>query len=236
MKPALARRLKRAVAAAGGPLFHLAQQARDAARCLAAGAPTVPYGTDGVGYETLIRFIERRDLLALPGDLLEIGARFGGGSLKLSLWLERKRSEKVLHVVELFGLDWERPEDAEDDLYLPELRRRYEGRSQREIFDSLCAGRPNLKLWAADSAKLDAPGLLCFGFVDGNHEPRYVENDFALAWDALAPGGAVALHDYRGKLPQVTKTIDRILKEREAQIESVELGPKTLVFVTKKPA
>ena len=228
-------RLKRLIARAGGPLFHLAHGARDVARCLRLKAPLAPYGTDGAGYETMIAFLDRRGTLKLPGDLLEIGARFGGGSLKLSKWLMRRKSEKKLHVFELFGLDWERPQNAEDDLYLPELRRRYAGRTQREIFEEVCAGRLNLKLWVGDSAKLDAPGLLCYGFMDGNHEPAYIENDFSLIWDALAPGGVLAAHDYKGKLPAVTRTLDKLLSAKKSQIAEITTDPKKpFLFVVKK--
>lgn len=227
---------KRAVARAGGPFFEYALDARDRLRCLRAKSPCAPFGTDGVGYEALIGFLRRRRLLeTVPGDLIEIGTRFGGGALKLSLELERRGSSKKLYVVDLFGLEWETGCAEIEDLALPGLRRRYAGLSQREVFDRVCGGRPNVVVLPLDSAKVRAPGLLCFGFIDGNHEPRYVESDFNLVWGALAPGGAAAFHDYKYYQPQVTKKIDELVGRHRAQIADVEVDPaKHILYAVKK--
>ncbi len=229
-------RWKRAVAAAGGPFFEYALDARDRLRCLRAKSPCAPFGTDGVGYEALVGFLRRRRIVEhVPGELIEIGTRFGGGALKLSRWLERAAPSRRLYVVDTFALDWQRGCGEVDDLALPGLRRRYGALSQRAVFDRVCGGRPNVVVLPFDSAKVSAPGVLCFGFVDGNHEPRYVESDWALVWSALAPGGAIALHDYRYYQPQVTKTIDALVAKHRSEIAEVEVDErKHILFALKK--
>jgi hypothetical protein len=65
-----------------------------------------------------------------------------------------------------------------------------------------------------DSKKVKFPvdQEFVFGFIDGNHSPEYVVNDFYLVWKPLVPGGIVAFHDYGYDLPKVTETVDRLLK------------------------
>ena len=50
-----------------------------------------------VGYENLIRFIEDRALQQLDGDIIEIGAYMGGGTVKLA-GFARKYGKKVFAV------------------------------------------------------------------------------------------------------------------------------------------
>ena len=227
--------MKQALARLGGPLFEYALDARDRLRCLRAKSPCAPFGTDGVGYETLVAFLRRRRIVeTVPGDLIEIGTRFGGGALKLSRYLEQAAPERKLHVVDLFGLDWQRGCDEVADLALPGLRRRYAGLSQREVFDRVCGGRPNVVVWPVDSMKLKAPGLLCFGFVDGNHEPRYVEHDFELVWSALSPGGVAACHDYRYYQPQVTRKLDELVARHRPEVADVEVDARKHILYVRK--
>jgi hypothetical protein len=74
-----------------------------------------------------------------------------------------------------------------------------------------------------------------FGFIDGNHQPDYVRNDFLLVWDRLVSGGVVALHDYKSELPEVTRTIAKLLDEKKREIRNtVEIGEKHIILVTRK--
>src|SRR5512136_1919095 len=50
-----------------------------------------------VGYENLIRFIENRALQHLNGDIIEIGAYMGGGTVKLARFAN-KYGKKVFAV------------------------------------------------------------------------------------------------------------------------------------------
>jgi hypothetical protein len=62
---------------------------------------------------------------------------------------------------------------------------------------------------------------LCFGFIDGNHSPDYVESDFYLVWNKLSTGGAISFHDCKFNLPYVTKKIDELIKRHEKRIKSI---------------
>lgn len=224
----LARRLP-------APLLELALAARDKLRCARAGVPPSPFGTDGVGYESLVQVIRELRLLERPGDLLEIGALLGGGSLKLSRLLERDAPAKKLYVIDAFAHDWRRETDGVDNLYLPGLKRRYGGLSQREVFDRVTAGRTNIVVLAGDSRRVALPAeKLCFAFIDGDHAPASVASDFALAWTRLSPGGAVALHDYRYLYPETTAAIDSLAEKRAAEIaERREDARKHVLWLVK---
>ncbi|HWR70502.1 MAG TPA: hypothetical protein VN415_05540, partial [Dehalococcoidia bacterium] len=50
-----------------------------------------------VGYENLIRFIEDRALQHLDGDIIEVGAYMGGGTVKLA-GFAKKHGKKVFAV------------------------------------------------------------------------------------------------------------------------------------------
>ena len=58
-----------------------------------------------VGYENLIRFIEDRELQHLDGDIIEIGAYMGGGTVKLAGFA--KKYHKKVFAVDTFdpGVD-----------------------------------------------------------------------------------------------------------------------------------
>jgi hypothetical protein len=74
----------------------------------------------------------------------------------------------------------------------------------------------------------------CFGFIDGNHDPTWVDSDFSLVWQRLVPGGWVGFHDYGGDLPGVTRTIDRLMKVHRAAIdEVVTIKEKTILLLRK---
>lgn len=198
------------------------------------GIAAVPEGTDWVGYETLIEFIKKHGLLLIEGDFLEIGTFLGGGARKLAKFIEK--SGKKLFVVDVFDptFDISQTEGGRKatDLYLKALK----GRSQYEVYQEAIAGCENVVTLAQDSKKVKIPTeRLAFAFIDGNHAPIYVENDFYLAWDLLASGGAVAFHDYGGDLPATTAAIDKLIEENQLRIKKIEhFKKKNLLFVLKK--
>ena len=53
-----------------------------------------PPPDDFVGYENLIAFMQERDLSRLEGDLVEIGAFMGGGTVKLASFAQKFNSNK----------------------------------------------------------------------------------------------------------------------------------------------
>ena len=194
-----------------------------------------PDGTDITGYEILLDFIVNRKIFNLDGDFLEIGAFLGGGSYKLSKLLERIAPWKSLYVVDIFDPDF----DATQCTTGVEMRQLYKrvlervgNNDQESVFKLVTKTCNNIVVIKGDSKNIQLPATrLCFAFIDGNHDPVYVENDFYLAWNRLVRGGYVAFDDYGFDLPQVTQTVDRIMQKHHSEIsEVVRLGKKIIVL------
>ncbi len=195
-----------------------------------------PDGTDLSGYETLLDFILGRRIFLLDGDFLEIGAFLGGGSYKLSKILERVAPGKMLYVVDIFDPDFDTTQCTAGvemrQLYAKVLEK-FGNKDQESIFRWVTRTCNNIVLIKGDSKKVSLPvERLCFAFIDGNHDPSYVENDFYLSWNRLVKGGAIAFDDYGFDLPQVTQTVDRLIQKHRTEIsEVVRLGKKIVVLV-----
>ena len=190
---------------------------------------------DFVGYEILIDYINEHHLCALEGDFIEIGAFVGGGTVKLAK-LARAYSKKVV-VIDIFDPMADRTATPDgttmSDIYLAFL----EGKSQYLEYCENTKNCDNIVTIKEDSkeVKLPANQKFMFGFIDGNHQPDYVHNDFLLIWKYLVSGGVVGLHDYKSELPDVTRTIDRLLHEKKDDISgTVEISEKHIILVTKK--
>ena len=195
-----------------------------------------PIWTDLVGYESLIKIIEERKLLAIPGDFVEVGAFCGGGTYKLSRFLLRERSEKRLFAIDCFDIHADHSECTAGERMGDMYSRMLEGKSQEEVFRQVTQGLTNLVVMATDSKKASLPtNAVAFGFVDGNHSPDYVESDFYLVWEKLSPGGVVAFHDYGHDLPEVTAKLDELCaKHRSEILESFVLDEKHILGIRKQ--
>jgi hypothetical protein len=116
--------------------------------------------------------------------------------------------------------------------------RHLSGKSQEQIFYEV--NRKNLaylRVLKTDSKRVKFPSgaRFAFGFIDGNHDPAYVENDFYLVWQRLVPRGVVGFHDYKGDLPQVTAKIEELIRRERASILSVdEIPARWILLLTKK--
>jgi hypothetical protein len=75
---------------------------------------------------------------------------------------------------------------------------------------------------------------LSFAFADGNHDPSWVKSDFRLIWKHLVAGGWAGFHDYGGDLPQVTSTLDELMRENQSQIDRVERIKHQWVLLLRK--
>jgi hypothetical protein len=178
-----------------------------------------------VGYENLIRFIEDRALQHLNGDIIEIGAYMGGGTIKLA-GFARKYGKKVF-AVDTFDPSVDRTVGrggvTAGEVYQAFL----EGPSMFEIYEKAIEGWDNVVTIRKDSRYLAFPReqRFCFGFVDGCHQRSYVENDFAVIWPHLVSGGAIGFHDYRfDDWPEVTPAVDKIVSDHRDQVaETVEI-------------
>ena len=176
-----------------------------------------------VGYENLIRFIEDRALQHLDGDIIEIGAYMGGGTVKLARFA-RKYHKKVF-AVDTFdpGVDLTvgRGGVTAGDVYRAFL----EGASMFEVYEKTTAGLDNIVTIRKDSRYLAFPReqKFFFGFVDGCHQRSYVENDFAVIWPQLVSGGAIGFHDYKfDDWPEVTPAVDGIVSDHRSEIVAIE--------------
>jgi hypothetical protein len=191
--------------------------------------------TDFAGYELLLDYIQRYQLYNLNGDVVEIGAFMGGGTRKLAEFFGNF-GKKVI-VVDVF--------DPSFDQTLNER-----GESMSSIYTAILGNRDLLGIFNRNVEHLEnvivnhidsrnvvfAEDLkLCFSVIDGNHNPWYVRNDFESVWKRTVEGGAVALHDYGGDLPQVTKTIDHLIEGYAREISRIDKFPEQcFIFITKR--
>jgi len=198
------------------------------------GFAAPPAWSDWVGYEVLLEEIERHRIHRVDGDLLEIGAFLGGGTAKLCGWCATRAPVKRVIAVDVFDPAFDPTTTLEGwsmrDLYV----RGAGGRAQREIFDDVTRGSPNLTVVAGDSTTVEIPAdRLAFAFVDGSHVPAAVRADFETVWDRLSPGGIAAFHDYGGNLPGVTHTLHACIGGHADEIERIWTRTPTLLFLQR---
>jgi SAM-dependent methyltransferase len=192
---------------------------------------------DWAGYEILIKFLKEKELTRLPGDFIEIGSFVGGGTAKLARFA--KKFGKKVYAIDVFDVYADKTKCARNvtmsDLYLQYLRRI--GMSQWQAYYYLTRGLSNVVTMRSDSMKVrfSPDKRLMFGFIDGNHAPEFVMNDFYLVWRNLTSRGVVAFDDYGDDLPQVTKTVDFLISKHQNEIENiVKIPQKRIIFIMKK--
>lgn len=191
--------------------------------------------TDFVGYEALVDFITEQRLYELEGDLIEIGAFMGGGTVKLAGFAEKYH--KKVYAVDIFDPGCDETRDTSGarmcDIYEAFLQ----GRSQREVYNQATAGFNNIITLDKDSREVKFPHdrRFIFGFIDGNHRAEHVRNDFYVIWGNLVPGGVLGLHDYNFDLPEVTTEIDRLVNKHRDEISSVhEIKDRYVLLLTRR--
>ena len=189
---------------------------------------------DFVGYEVLLDFIEARSLYRLEGDLVEIGSFMGGGTVKLARYA-RKHGKRVF-AIDIFDPTADNtaiPDGTRmSDIYVAFL----EGRTQLNVYEEAVLGLDNVVTIRQDSKTVSFPTeqKFIFGFIDGNHQPDYVRNDFSIIWPNLVAGGVLGFHDYNTELPDVTRCIDAIITEHTDEIsETQELKPQHIILLVK---
>jgi len=192
-------------------------------------------GNDFVGYEVLIDFIRERRLMRLEGDLIEIGALLGGGTAKLARFAHEYGRQ--VYSVDIFSPDFDQSRDDHGNKMSDIYRALLSGRSQKEVYRESILGLANIVTIEKDSAKVRFPPeqQFVFGFIDGNHDPEYVRNDFNVVWQHLCPGGFVGFHDYGGEMLQVTETIDQLIDEHKNQIGEIHrMEARYIILLGKK--
>ena len=231
----LKRRMAKALVMVARPLRRLASRAWFWAKY---GFLPPPEGSDLVGYEVLIDYMKENRALELPGDVVEVGAFCGGGTYKFSKSLSRMARGKRVHVIDCFEIEFDKTECTAGTQMAQLYSRHLKGRSQKDVFSRVTRGLQNVEVIEMDSmcAKISA-NAICFAFIDGNHAPEYVRNDFYLVWDKLAPGGVVAFHDYGYDLPQVTAALDKLCTEHREEISKRFINKeKHILFIQKRCA
>jgi len=177
------------------------------------------YPPDFVGYENLIKYLENNALHGLEGDLIEIGAFMGGGTVKLAQYAQKHR--RTLYVVDIFEPVRDQTLSKSGETACSVYEAFLEGKSMFEVYTQATQGFSNIMTIRQDSktVKFDEKQRFIFGFIDGCHQKSYVISDFNLIWPHLVSGGMLGFHDYEyDDWPEVTLAVKKILAEHEAEI------------------
>jgi SAM-dependent methyltransferase len=195
------------------------------------------YYGDLVGYENLIKVCERESIMKLPGDFIEIGSFVGEGTRKLANYAIQ--FGKKVYAIDIFDplADFT---TCEKGISMANIYTRILSNIGLTMFEAYwfnISKYPNVITIPKDSKKVKFPvdQQFAFGFIDGNHSPEYVVNDFYLVWNHLVPGGIVAFHDYGYDLPKVTETIDKLIQKHRKDVEKIIINPVVhAIFIKKK--
>lgn len=115
--------------------------------------------TDFVGYETFIDFIKANDILAVDGNLVDIGVFLGGGTRKLSKFLTKNRSTKTLYAIDIFNPTVDQTRDMENIAmasYYQRILDAYACKSQWEMFSQTIKGCKNIVVIKGDTRDIEA--------------------------------------------------------------------------------
>lgn len=177
---------------------------------------------DFVGYETLVAFIKKRGLQKLEGDIIEIGAFMGGGTIKLAKFAQRYG--KKVYAIDVFDPSLDKTMSKSGVEACEVYQAFLQGRSMLEVYQETTRDFGNIITIRQDSKKVkfDKEQRFIFGFVDGCHQLAYVTSDFYVIWHNLVSGGALGFHDYKyDDWPEVTQAVDRLMGEHKNEISEV---------------
>jgi len=190
-----------------------------------------------VGYEVLVDFMRERALCDLEGDIVEIGAFMGGGTAKLAKFAQRY--SKIVYAIDIFDPKCDRTRDTGGAIMCDIYEAFLDGRSQLQVYHETIRGFDNIVTINKDSKEVGFPEeqAFVFGFIDGNHQPDYVRNDFHVIWNNLIPGGTLGFHDYNFDLPEVTEAVDRLIGDHRDEISEVhEIEERHILLLIKRKA
>lgn len=194
-----------------------------------------PYYADLSGYELLMDVILENKLYELEGDFVEIGVFLGGGTYKLSKLIERKDSIKKIFAIDIFDPTFDKIAcmrgNTMEEIYMKILN----GKNQYEIYKKVTQNCKNIITISGDSKKINIScEKIAFVYIDGNHSPDYIKNDFYKVWSKIVQGGVIAFDDYGYDLPQVTEAIDALIaNEKQLILKYWKSGLKT-IFIQKR--
>ena len=177
---------------------------------------------DFVGYEVLVDFIEKRALQELEGDIVEIGAYKGGGTVKLAKFAQKHH--KKVYTIDIFDPSFDKTASISGAKACEVYEAYLYGRSMLEVYRETTEGFDNIITIIEDSRMVRFPEEqnFFFGFVDGCHQLAYVRNDFYVIWPHLVAGGVIGFHDYKfHDWPEVTEAVDGLIDEHKSEISEV---------------
>src|SRR4030042_1310266 len=128
---------------------------------------------DFVGYEVLVNFIEKRALYELEGDIVEIGAYKGGGTVKLAKFA--KEHGKKVYTIDIFDPSFDKTASISGAKACEVYEAYLYGGSMLEVYQETIKGFDNIITIKEDSRKVKFPEeqKFFFGFVDGCHQLAY---------------------------------------------------------------
>ena len=177
---------------------------------------------DFVGYENLIAFLREKGLHKLEGELVEIGAFMGGGTVKLADYAQRYGRQ--LYVIDIFEPVLDQTVSRSGETACSVYEAYLEGRSMWEVYQEATARFDNITTIREDSKKVrfDGEQKFVFGFIDGCHEETYVRSDFQLIWPHIVSGGILGFHDWEYEdWPGVTAAVKKIFNEHRGEIRDM---------------
>lgn len=185
--------------------------------------------------KSLIDYIRPRLAGKVEGDFLEVGVCRGELTLALSA-LAAALNRKV-YSFDVCNVNFDSSVNNKG-LSMPAY---YAGlglnsENQEKIIRDTVSSCSNVVFTRKDSAKIvfKPTQTFCFVVIDGCHTVKYVRGDFKLAWKHLSPGGYMAMHDYKGDMPHVTETIDKLLKEHKSEVNQAEAIAGWWMVIQKK--
>ena len=204
-----------------------------------------PLSSDIEEYECLLESLQRHNIAAIQGDVVEIGTLFGACTYTLCKFFERAAPTKRVFAVDVFDLNFDVSRfegktwaSLYHELLYHHNRLHHNGlqRDQRSIYNEVTRPCTNLITVASDSRKLKPPDRIAYAHIDGNHDPEYVRSDFELLWPNLSPGGIVSFDDYDNALalPHVTRTVDALIQEHNEEIEQTWTAGLRTIFIKKR--
>lgn len=194
-----------------------------------------PSFSDMSGYDPLLDLIIQQRIYQLEGDFVEIGVFLGGGTYKLSKLLERLGVNKKVYAIDIFNPEFDITINIQGNAMSEIYKRALNAKNQYDIYREIIKNCPNIHTIVGDSKKIFLPcEKIAFTFIDGNHSPDYVKNDFYLVWDKLVSKGVVAFDDYGYDIPHVTQAINQLIEENSCHISKVWNDGLKTIFIQKQ--
>ena len=149
--------------------------------------------------------------------------------------LEKLKSDKKIYAIDIFNPEFDKTVSTSGIAMSKLYKRILKNKNQYEIYNEITKDCKNIITLVGDSKKLSLPcEKIVFAYIDGNHSSEYVKNDFYLIWNKLVSRGVVTFDDYGYDLPQVTKTIHKLIGEQSNNILKIWTSNTNKIFIQKQ--